>query len=115
MVEFLSTHLIETLWTVLIGAVTWIVKNIAKDIQREKAEQDAIREAVQSLNHDRIYSIFEHSFRRYKETGKGMSLEERRNLQYLFEGYEKLGGNGTGKDLYKRCMALPVEESEELR
>ena len=39
-------------------------------------------------------------------------MEERRNMKYLFEGYETLGGNGNGKDLYKRYMALPIEESE---
>lgn len=115
MAEFIEAYWMQALWTILLSAATWFVRTIAKDIRTEKKEQDAIKEAVQSLNHDRIYEIFHAAFSRYNETGKGTTLEERRNMKYLFEGYKRLGGNGNGKDLYKKYMDLPVEESEELK
>ena len=120
MAEFIDTYWMQALWTVLIGIATWFIRKIAKLLVRQKEEQNAIKEewdaiknGLLSLEHDRIYAAFRHCFSRYKESGKGLTMEERRNLEYLFQGYEKLGGNGTGKKLYERCMALPVERENE--
>lgn len=113
MTNFIEAYWMQALWTILLSAATWFIRKMANELKEEKTEQDAIKQGVLSLGHDRIYEIFRRSFRRYKATGKGLTLEERRNLEYLFKGYEELGGNGTGRELYERCMALPVEESEE--
>lgn len=113
MIEFIEAYWMQALWTVLIAIATRLIHKIAKVLVGQKEEQDAIKDGLLSLEHDRIYAAFRHCFSRYKETGKGLTLEERRNLEYLFRGYEKLGGNGTGRELYERCMALPVEKESE--
>ncbi len=113
MLDFVETYWMQGLWTVLLSAATWFIRKMANELKSGKAEQEAIKDAVLSLSHDRIYAIFQRSIARHKRTGKGLTLEERRNLEYLFKSYENLGGNGTGRELYERCMALPVEEKEE--
>ena len=35
------------------------------------------------------------------------------NLEYMFRPYKALGGNGTGEELYNRCLALPYEPAEQ--
>ena len=35
--------------------------------------------------------------------------DELENLNYLYESYKALGLNGTGKELYKRCLDKEIE------
>ena len=112
MKEFIEAYWMQGLWTILLSVITWLAHKLVKAFQSYRAEQEALKGGVLTLQHDRIYEVFRDGFARYNETGRGTTLEERRNMKYLFEGYETLGGNGNGKDLYKRYMALPIEESE---
>lgn len=113
MAEFIEAYWMQGVWTILLSVITCLIHKLVKAFLAYRTEQEAIREGVITLQHDRIYEIFRDAFSRYNETGKGTTLEERRNMEYLFEGYKNLGGNGNGKDLYKKYMALPIEESED--
>ena len=33
-----------------------------------------------------------------------------KNLEYLYQSYHALGGNGTGTELYNRAKALPIRD-----
>ena len=44
---------------------------------------------------------------------KYCTVEDRDNLEYMFRPYKALGGNGTGEELYNRCLALPYESAEQ--
>jgi len=67
------------------------------------AEQKLLREGILALLHDRLYE----SCRRFISDGV-CSVEDRRNLEYLYKPYEKMGGNGVCRELYERCMKLPI-------
>lgn len=113
MAEFIEAYWMQGVWTILLSVITCLIHKLVKAFLAYKSEQEAIREGVLTLQHDRIYEMFRGAFSRYNESGKGTTLEERRNMEYLFEGYKTLGGNGNGRDLYKKYMALPIEESED--
>lgn len=38
----------------------------------------------------------------------GMTLEERKQLEYVYAAYSGLGYNGTGKRLYEDSMDMPI-------
>lgn len=38
----------------------------------------------------------------------GMTLEERRQLEYVYAAYSGLGYNGTGKRLFEESMEMPI-------
>lgn len=38
----------------------------------------------------------------------GMTLEERRQLEYVYAAYSGLGYNGTGKRLFDESMEMPI-------
>lgn len=38
----------------------------------------------------------------------GMTLEERRQLEYVYAAYSGLGYNGTGKRLFEESMDMPI-------
>lgn len=40
------------------------------------------------------------------------SIEDKRNLEYMFKPYKKLGGNGTCEMMYNQCQALPISPQE---
>ena len=68
------------------------------------AEQEAIREGLQAILHDRIYQ----AHRYYTRIGF-CPLGDKKNIEYLFRPYAALGGNGTGKQAYDDIMNLPTE------
>ena len=43
---------------------------------------------------------------------KCMTLGERQDIEDIFNAYDALGGNGTGKQLYLQTMQLPVCEEK---
>jgi len=78
----------------LIGlCIKWIWKKIHNDTI-----------TIQSLSHDAYFA-------RCRELlNKGsMSETELENINYLYKGYKAQGLNGTGDELYKRVIILPLE------
>lgn len=80
-------------------------------IRKWKQEQELIKQGVIALLHDRLYQACQFFLQRGY-----CNLDDRDNLEYMFRPYKALGGNGTGEELYNRCLALPYgPEKEEER
>lgn len=130
MQELLDTfkeHVFEAICTgailIFTGAFKFIWKKVKQDIQdlldkqaqslkeiqdkcaQESQEQDYIREGLVSVLHDRLYQACNH----YISQGY-IEIDDLKNLEYLYRGYHKLGGNGTGTELYNRCKKLRIGE-----
>lgn len=75
-----------------------------KKAEQESAEQKLIKEGVLAILHDRLYQACMH----YIDANE-ITAEDLRNLEYLYNGYHNLGGNGTGTELYNRCRCLPLK------
>ncbi len=69
-------------------------KNTKKTIQEE---------ALLALLHDRLYQLAKKYLGREEIT-----VEELNNLKHIWNAYSDLGGNGLGKELYERCLDLPI-------
>lgn len=57
-----------------------------------------------TLLHDRLYSACTRAVKRGWTT-----LTELDNIEHLYGVYHRLGGNGTGTELYKRVKQLPIK------
>ena len=75
-----------------VGAVILWVKRILKKM---KVYDDALK----ALAHDCFYRQC-----RYLLQQDSISEDELENLNYLHDAYTALGMNGTGEELYKRCI-----------
>lgn len=78
-----------------------------------KKEQATANESARSkmllgLGHDRLIKLTDHYVKR-----SGITLKEKRNLEYLYSPYEELGGNGDCKIGYDACQLLPIITEEE--
>lgn len=95
----------------LSGAVKHLWSKQKAQEAAQKAEKEArdkemsnLRDGMLALMHDRIFAIYAEC------TKKGFaSVEDIRNLEYLYRPYHALGGNGTGTELYERVKKMPTE------
>lgn len=95
-------YILPTLAGTAIGAGGWALRKIVKRQKEQEDEQKAIKDGMLALLHDRIFSIYASCHDR-----GCASIEEIRNVEYLYHPYHKLGGNGTGTELYERIKDMP--------
>ncbi|MGJ0706658.1 hypothetical protein [Enterococcus avium] len=58
--------------------------------------------------HDRIYSIYDEIL--VNRVPAYVTIDELSNLEYLWEAYSDLGGNGTGQEMYERILQLEIRK-----
>lgn len=64
-----------------------------------------IKDGLLAIMHDRLYQMS--TF--FLKEGY-ISTSALKNLEYLYNSYHALGGNGTGTELYTRAKGLPIKE-----
>ena len=91
------------------GIAAGVMKILDTLIAHRLQKNDVTKSALLALLHDRLYSACGY----YLDRG-WCGSEDKRNLEYMFRPYEKLGGNGTCKAMYNQCMALPMHPEHEM-
>ncbi|MBS5784592.1 MAG: hypothetical protein KID04_17180 [Clostridium sp.] len=86
------------------GAVSGAVAHLWKKQKAQQEQQGAMKDGMLALMHDRIFAIYAECQKKGYAT-----VEDLRNLEYLYKPYHKLGGNGTGTELYERIKKMPTE------
>lgn len=109
---YIQAHWVAWLFAAISGALGIGYKILAARIKRyraeqaaQRAEQEALKEGVLALLHDRLYQGC-----RYHIHNGEISDDEMKNMEYLYNGYHVLGGNGTGTELFERIKKLPLKE-----
>lgn len=75
-------------------------------IQAKQDKKDAKTRMLVGLAHDRILYLGESYINR-----GWITMDEYENLcDYLFDPYEKLGGNGSAKKVVDICKTLPIRK-----
>lgn len=94
--------------SVLASSGFWAWMLARRDRQdKEKEASDAKTMMILGLGHDRIIYLCE----KYIDRG-WITSDEYENLEkYLYEPYERMGGNGTAKRLIAIVKNLPVHKS----
>lgn len=95
--------------TILGSGGFWaIIQSLITRRQQKKEAQgnkiDLLTKAVLSISHHMIYD----ECKRYINEG-GVTLEDQKELEYLYEPYKELGGNGTAESAYEKVMQLPIK------
>lgn len=82
---------------------------LLKEIESEHLQQDDIKNGLVSLLHNTLFQMCQlHILNNY------ITVDELKTLKALFESYSKLGGNGTAKELYDRCLKLEIITEQEI-
>ena len=101
--QFVLQHLGELLFTALSGFLAGAYRNLSKRIKEQEEERKAVKDGLLAMLHDRLYQACLHYLSQGWIDDDGL-----KNLEYLYRSYHKLGGNGTGTELYNRAKALPI-------
>ena len=107
MIEFIAKYWLEVAFGVIVCAMSAGFRITTKKIKERKTEQDAIKDGVLALLHDRLYQGGTYFIRQEE-----ISTAEMKNIEYLYRGYHALGGNGTGTELYERVKELKLKEEQ---
>ena len=91
----------------LIGKLDGARRKQKSQDESQAKQQEAIKVGLLALLHDRIFAIHAICDQKHYAT-----VEEFRNLDYLYQPYHALGGNGTGTELYNRVKKMPTEPPE---
>lgn len=98
--EMVLKYWVQELFALVIALISYQFKRLTK----WKKDQDVVRVGIIAILHDRLYQACTFFIR------QGFcSVEDKKNLEYLYAPYKELGGNGTGTALYEQCMKLPIE------
>jgi hypothetical protein len=81
-------------------------RRLANRVKADDAERKAIKEGLLAILHDRLYQACQH----YIDQGR-IDTTGLKNIEYLYSSYHKLGGNGTGTELYNRAKSLPIHDN----
>jgi len=103
MIDFILEYWMQ----VLFGSFVAVIGAMYRRIMNTLNEQHKMKAGMLALMQDRLYQGCTH----YMQKGC-IDIESMRNLDMLYENYNKLGGNGVASALYERIKSLPIEEEE---
>lgn len=89
----------------VVGAVGYVLKKL----KTEHKNYEYMAEGVKALLQDRLFQTCNH----YIFNQGFVEIKDLNNIESLYKNYERLGGNGTGTELYERCKRLPLVNAEE--
>lgn len=107
MLEVIKEHMLEFILTAITSGIALYAKTlytkVYNRIKTESEEQACLKAGLVALLHNSLYRNCEEYISRNQIT-----VDELNNLEYLYNSYHALGGNGTGTELYNRCKALRI-------
>ena len=89
---------------IVFGAIIAGLGFAYRQLSRRVDEQEAIKLGMMALLWDRLYQIYVDA----DERGY-ISVDGLKNAENIYEQYHRLGGNGTGTELYERIKDLPLD------
>lgn len=94
--------MISIIYNVLSWLIIGLLGGIGVMIKILYKRQKALENGVKALLHNDLWGL-------YRECGKKgyTDVDDLRNLEYVYDPYHALGGNGTGTELYNRVRKLP--------
>lgn len=90
------------------GLLITILTAVWKKIKANEKKTESVQLGVQALLRDRLYS----TYMKYSEKGYA-PIYARENFENMYNQYHILGANGVMDDIYRKFMALPLEEKED--
>lgn len=79
------------------------INEVSESLKSLRTDLEAAEETDRVLLHDRIWQSF-----RFFSGKEEISVEDRANIDYLYEEYKKKGGNHKAKVMYEYIKTIPV-------
>lgn len=102
MSDWIKQYWLTALFGALTAGLSWIVNHMWH-------RQKAMDKGMLALLHSELYKECESCEQKGYAT-----TDDLKNIEYIYEPYHNLGGNGTGTVLYERVKSLPSEPIKEV-
>lgn len=97
------SHLEGIITPVAVSVATWLWVRLRDAQKKDKAEH----QAMMVMLHAQLFA----DGTNYMHRGY-ITTDELDDFNLLYLSYHSLGGNGTGEEVHRRVLALPIEASE---
>ena len=101
MMELIVEYWIEVVLGMIVTGLSFCYKHLQKKVK----EHELLKEGLIAILHDRLIQSG-----MYFLSKDEISLLEFDNFKSMYEAYHKLGGNGTGTEIYERIGELPIKK-----
>lgn len=101
--DMIAAYWMQWACGLLAAAMAALWRWAAKRLAAQRKDSEALKAGVKAVLHDRLWQ----AHKQYMAQG-WCSLEDKKNVEYLYQPYAALGGNGTGKDAYQDIFDLPT-------
>lgn len=101
MKEFILTYWLECGFGLAIAGLSLCYRHL----QNKFKKHEALEDGVLAMLHDRLFQ----SGMYFINKGE-ITVSELKNIEKMYEAYHKLGGNGTGTEIYERVRELPLKK-----
>lgn len=108
MPEWIVKYWVQWLFGIIAGTLGLGYKRLSAKVKAQEEERKAIKAGMLAILHDRLYQACTYYINHGSIDTAGL-----KNLEYIYNAYHSLGGNGTGTELYNRAKALPIKEVSE--
>ena len=81
-----------------------IILSVFNYFKYKTKEYDLIKEGVLAILHNKIYTLG----KQYIQQGY-ITLSDLKDFEYIYDAYHKLGGNGTGTEIFGRVKDLQIK------
>ena len=105
MPEWIVKYWVQWLFGLIAAALGLAYKRLAEKVKAQEDERKAIKAGMLAILHDRLYQACTFYIGQGSIDTAGL-----KNLEYIYNAYHALGGNGTGTELYNRAKALTIKE-----
>lgn len=99
--DFILKYWLEFLFGLAVAGLSFGFKHLLKKMK----EYELLKEGLVAILHDRLYQ----SGMYFLEKGE-ITTSQLRNIEHLYKAYHKLGGNGTGTEIYERVQELELKK-----
>lgn len=106
MADWIIKYWLEALFGVVSLAFAASYRRLSKRLKKRQEAERSLKDGVLALLHDRLYQACSY----YIAQGE-IDTESLRNIEYIYNAYHELGGNGTGTTLYERVKALKINNN----
>lgn len=101
MQEFILTYWLEFAFGLALAGLSFCYKRL----QNKFKKHEALEEGVLAMLHDRLFQ----SGMYFINKGE-ITVSELKNIEKMYKAYHKLGGNGTGTEIWERVKELELKK-----
>lgn len=105
MEQFIISHFAELLWTIAVGILYGIYKQIKKSLTTLIEDNQNTKEGVKALLHDRLIQKCTYLINEQKY----VTTDDLEEVEELNDPYKALGGNGTVKTAILKVKELHLK------